>query len=231
MTWVAILVIGVALGWAAELLLDIWYWGRRNRRLQAQLGDCQSKSMAFQLQLKEAQTAVAHYQQKEAAFEKCQVDLADLAGRHKDIEAQAEQMSHTLDAFQDRIGELDKRAQSLQVENENLYDTLEGVDQWVESSMRAKIWDTTSLKSQIIQSKAQSKAYAHKLISETKANIGQRFEKINGSVSTARADMGRKIQQAKPVRWVKRIYCRAWGVYGSFVKKGSLPASCALTEK
>lgn len=230
MTWVAILVIGVALGWAAELLLDFWYWGRRNRRLQDQLGDCQSKSMAFQLQLKEAQTVVAHYQEKEAAFEKCQVDLADLAGRHKEMAAQAEQMSHNMHAFQDRIGELDQAAELLKAENQNLYDTLEDVDHWVESSMRRNIWDTTSLKSHMLQTKARSKAYAYKMISKTKAHIGQRVETMNGSMAAARVDMGRKISHTAPVRWLRQFYCRAWAVYGSVFKKGTMPAACTFND-
>ena len=128
MTWIAILCIGVALGWALEFLIDIVFWGRRNRRLEARLRTCRSDVQALEQTLGEVREEVAHYRRKETEFQQCQIDLTDLTDQHKDLEDRAEQISLELQSSRQRIGELDQHSSELKAAYDQLHHTLEDVD-------------------------------------------------------------------------------------------------------
>ena len=231
MTWIAILCIGVALGWALEFLLDIAFWGRRNRRLESQLSSCRSDRQRIELKLNQAQEVVAKYRLKEAEFEQCQYDLTDLSGRHNDLEVRAEKISLELRSSRERVGRLDRHHSKLKAEYDDLHDTLEDVDQWVESSMRRRIWDKVSLKSGIDRTKERSAAYARSMATSAAEKMREAAGSISGSMSTAKTHIGREIDHSRPVRWLKHTYCNVWALTNSIFKRGKMPSTCSHNSK
>ncbi len=231
MTWIAILCIGVALGWALELLVDFVFWGRRNRRLEAQLGACRSDVQALEQRLGEIREEVAYYQLKEAEFQQCQIDLTDLADKHKDLEIRTEQISSELQSSQQRIGELDQHSSELKAEYDVLHHTLEDVDQWVESSMRRRIWDAVSTRRGFNRTKERSVAFARSITANAAEKMSETAGKVKGSMSTAGAQIGRKIDHSRPVRWLKGTYCKATGLYNAVTKRGTVSRSCSYDSK
>ncbi len=231
MTWIAILCIGVALGWALELLVDFVFWGRRNRRLEAQLGACRSDVQALEQRLGEIREEVAYYQLKEAEFQQCQIDLTDLADKHKDLEIRTEQISSELQSSQQRIGELDQHSSELKAEYDVLHHTLEDVDQWVESSMRRRVWDAVSTRGGLDRAKERSVVFARSVAANATGKMNETAGKVKGRMSTAKAKIGRKIDHSRPVRWLKQTYCAATGLFHSVFKRGTAPRSCSYNSK
>lgn len=231
MTWIAILCIGVALGWALELVIDMVFWGRRNRRLEAQLGACRSDVQSLEETLGEVREEVAHYRLKEAEFQKCQVDLSDLTGKHQDLEVRTEQISLELQSSQQRIGELDQHSSELKAEYDQLHHTLEDVDQWVESKMRRRIWDAVSTRGGLNRTKERSVAFARSMATNATEKMSETAGKMKGRVSTAKLNIGRKIDHSRPVRWLKQTYCVATGLFHSVFKRGTAPRSCSYNSK
>ena len=231
MTWIAILCIGVALGWALEFLIDIVFWGRRNRRLGAQLGACRSDVQALEQTLGEVRGEVAHYRLKEAEFQQCQFDLTDLTDKHKNLEVRTGQITLELQSSQQRIGELDRHSSELKAEYDQLHHTLEDVDQWVESSMRRRIWDAVSTRGGLNRTKERSVALARSMAANATGKMSQTAGKVKGSMSTAKAQIGRKVDHSRPVRWLKKTYCEASALYHSVFKRGTEPRSCSYPSK
>ncbi len=231
MTWIAILCIGVALGWALEFLIDILFWGRRNRRLEGQLGKCRSDFQALEQTLAEVRDEVAHYRLKEAEFQQCQIDLTDLTDKHKDLEGRTEQISLELQSSQQRVGELDQHSSELKAAYDQLHHTLEDVDQWVESSMRRRVWDAVSKRGGLNRTKEKSVAFARSMAANATGKMSETAGKVKGSMSTAKAQIGRKIDHSRPVRWLRKAYCEASVLYHSVFKRGTVPRSCSYNSK
>ncbi len=231
MTWIVILCIGVALGWALELVVDFVFWGRRNRRLEAQLGRCRSDVQAVEQTLSEVREEVAHYQLKEAEFQQCQINLTDLESKHKDLEVRTEQISSELQSSQLRIGELDQHSSEMRAEYDELHHTLEDVDQWVESSMRRRIWDAVSTRGGFNRTRERSVAIARSITVNATEKMSETAGKVKGRMSTARAQIGRKIDHSRPVRWLKGTYCKATGLYHAVTKRGTVSRSCSYDSK
>jgi len=231
MTWIAILCIGVALGWALELLIDFLFWGRRNRRLEAQLTACRSDAQVLEQTLGEVREKVAHYELKEAEFQQCQIDLTDLTDKHNDLEVRSEQISSELQSSQQRIGELDQHSSELKAEYDRLHHTLEDVDQWVETSMRRRIWDGVSTRGGLNRTKEKSVAFVRSMAANATEKMSETAAKVKGGMSTGKALIGRRIDPAGPVRWLKAAYCKTTGLYHSIFKRGTAPRSCSFSNE
>ena len=232
MNWIVVLTIGLALGWVLELVIDLVFWGRRNRRLNAQLNTCRSEYGLSKQALNEANEVVAHYQIKESEFQKCRNEMTDLRSRNEDLALRAETMSQELRTSHQRVSELDRRASQLSDERDQLLETLEDLGRLMESSMHRRVRDDASRQSGILQrSKKKSAAYARGVAATAAGRMSDAAEKVSGRLSTAKARIGGKIGHSQPVHWLKRTHCWAWGVICSVFKTATMPSSCAYDSK
>lgn len=230
MSWIAFLFIGLALGWVLELLFDWRFWGRRNRSLSAKLNACRSDFQASENKLGEAQAIASQSLTKENEYIECRYDLADQIDKKYNLEMLTEEMSHSLDTSQKRVDQLSAQVAVLRAERDQLHNALEAVNQWVETSMRRRIWDTASWQQGLSRSKDRSVAFTRSIAATAASKIGRAAGRLSGSVSTVKGQNGGTLDQSRPKRLLYRIYCTVWALIGRVSKKATMPQSCSMNK-
>ncbi|BBO71659.1 hypothetical protein DSCA_55890 [Desulfosarcina alkanivorans] len=231
MNVIAVFFIGLASGWVLEFLFDWWFWGRRNRSLAAQLDTCRLNVRASQKKAVEAQAMVAQHLEKEDECRKCQYDLIDQIDKQNHLERISEKLSSELKASRQRIGRLNRQITELRAERDHLGDTLETVNQWVETSMRRRVWDTASWQDRIRRSSRRPVAYTRSLAATAASPIARAAEQFSGGVSSVKMQFGRGRHLSWPGRLLNRGYCALRELVGMVNKKAPLPGSCSIRGK
>ena len=140
-------------------------------------------------------------------------------------------MSVALNSSQNYVDQLTTQASELKTECDQLHHTLEEVDQWIATRMRRRIWESAPWKSNLNRSKERSVAYARSLSANATSKISRAAGNFSGSVSTAKSQMGLRLQQSRPMRLLNRSYCTMLGLIGMINKKGNAPQSCAINTR
>ncbi len=189
MDWIALLLIGLALGWALELILDVLYWGPKNRVLSDNLMICNDK-------LKSSQRIAASLK-------------ADVA------------------TLNDQMISLNQQVASLKAERDQISNSLEEVDQWVETSMRQHLFDADMPENKQNRDDKQMPSVARNTINIAKSHLDRTAGQLKGMVSTARE----KLRQPQLTSWWKKSYCTVWTWMGAIRKNAHAPQDCSINVK